>query len=1449
MIGRNIHKVQTLKFDIHCQSKENALEIQPLLSNLVAKKIIAMTDEIFSKLANSESTFQIDRLEIDLGGFSIKDFQDDFVSIYKKELGKQLMKILSDSSNYQKNGVVEIDTSKVYLQLLCQFLLGGLMRWRGVSNYVSLNDVILEVLYHHSNLFERWLRYYGQYNICLRKRLVRQFEEKELEKTVDILEPVEGVFIKRYATHLDQIETPTPINMSIVKWDFIFTYLLVERGSFFNKKTFVKYNLHQISQHYNLDYWMVISSFSKELENNTTLQNTDAKLVNILVEISHEDLASPLTEYVNDQEDLRCVESFLLGRNKDFILFKKAWMQLVRHQIKDLIDLLDYYFVYADVRFCFVSELKECYFVFFIQHQFEMLYPFISKCYEQAVLMNSKFHIEGNEQIFSRSLRSVILDFLYLNKGCIDFNATSFVHYILHRVFQQYDFNHQDIIEYIGSSVSEVSQLFDQNFSYKEIVSSFTSDLASKNYKRAEIKEQDPIELVVAFLIGNHNDRLKFRKAWQDLYDNHIIFLIDLLNYYLRHDDIRHRFVFILDEEYFISLIRMSFNKKAQLVICFYQQVILVISRMKDVMFTHSFSQKVRQVILDFFYSSHGDVNFHEKSFVRLSLQQIAYKNDIAYQALLQSLCDEFNVNTLGTSSSISLKKNLNNILKEDIFGAEDHNVCLRIPLYEITSFLLGINKNVKIFVNGWQTLENDHIEVLKDLLGYYLRYPDVRYRFIYSLNKEFFVSLIQLVFPSESPFILDYYETIIRMNSILDKKRNIRLFSFSVAHVILDSLWQNRGSFNHKRFIRYNLKQMARQCDMEYSEVIQSVKMKIGVSSCDPVSNIEIELGNVLFDILVEDHALFQNREECIQVWFDVVVSFLLGKEDNILLFQKAWEGLLNGQMKLLQEIFEYYLPYPNVRHCFAYNLESDHFLVLIYSQFKTESQFIKEYYEQVIHTSFIVGDSVEDHAFAQSVRHTVLDFLYLNRGSKFNDKEFVHYTLQKLAHHHNKRFHDLLDIFYHELLRLNVHGHLKYVSQLLVEISYEIESPLKDDVSEIITFFTYGYVYGKDRDSILRMLLHLQNNKEQWTRWIAYLRQKEWLIERICLSLYEDELNDFIINLLKNEYGSESESTVTYLLKKIMKRSLRYRCIKYVFYTKVIIALVKKEEIILNDSINLLPLEKLSNDQIFNLLLFYNRSNLIQFKELICWIIFHKKDLLVEWFVCDKYSSLLIDEIVRSIPETEKLRFIKCVEKRQMPMIEKEEIIRKLNRPKLQVREVDTSSFEEEFFTENIYISNAGLVLLAPFFPLLFERLGFLSKQVFSGKEQAEKAIHILQYLVNGCCRSPEYTLVLNKQLCGVKTGKPIIKEYQMNKEELKITEGLLKHVISTWRGLGKTSIEGFKESFLQRDGVLDLKDNAWYLRVEAKPYDMLLDVCPWSFRTIKYPWMDRVIYIDWR
>ena len=167
-------------------------------------------------------------------------------------------------------------------------------------------------------------------------------------------------------------------------------------------------------------------------------------------------------------------------------------------------------------------------------------------------------------------------------------------------------------------------------------------------------------------------------------------------------------------------------------------------------------------------------------------------------------------------------------------------------------------------------------------------------------------------------------------------------------------------------------------------------------------------------------------------------------------------------------------------------------------------------------------------------------------------------------------------------------------------------------------------------------------------------------------------------------------------------------------------------------------------------------------------------------------------------------------------------------------------------------LYVGNAGLVLLNPYLPALFERLGVLSteegKVRIRGIEATSRAVHLLQYMVDERLDRPEAELALNKLICGLPTAQPIEPSIVPRPEDLEVCDGLLKAMIANWSMIKNTSVAGLRETFLQREGRLIHDTDRWNLTVQRKTLDVLVDRVPWSFAVIYHRWMADPIHVTW-
>ena len=165
-----------------------------------------------------------------------------------------------------------------------------------------------------------------------------------------------------------------------------------------------------------------------------------------------------------------------------------------------------------------------------------------------------------------------------------------------------------------------------------------------------------------------------------------------------------------------------------------------------------------------------------------------------------------------------------------------------------------------------------------------------------------------------------------------------------------------------------------------------------------------------------------------------------------------------------------------------------------------------------------------------------------------------------------------------------------------------------------------------------------------------------------------------------------------------------------------------------------------------------------------------------------------------------------------------------------------------------EKIVVRHAGIILIAPFFKPFFTKLGLLKENKWVSGEAQVKAVYLLKYLSNGLQPVFEYELVLEKLLCGIPLSQPLPASPELAVEDTEEATSLLLSVIEHWKILKNTSIEGLRESFLKRDGIITAKEHHWLLQIERKTMDVLLDSIPWGIATISLAWNDYIIYTEW-
>jgi hypothetical protein len=166
-----------------------------------------------------------------------------------------------------------------------------------------------------------------------------------------------------------------------------------------------------------------------------------------------------------------------------------------------------------------------------------------------------------------------------------------------------------------------------------------------------------------------------------------------------------------------------------------------------------------------------------------------------------------------------------------------------------------------------------------------------------------------------------------------------------------------------------------------------------------------------------------------------------------------------------------------------------------------------------------------------------------------------------------------------------------------------------------------------------------------------------------------------------------------------------------------------------------------------------------------------------------------------------------------------------------------------------DELYVADAGLVILWPFLERFFLRAGVLGDDRRFLDDVAQlQAVALVESLATADPAPLEFHLPLAKLLCGRSVESDFVLERPLAPEQLAEGDHLLAAVIDRAPAPAELSIPSFRAGFLARPGALGTRDGAWLLQVERRPHDVVLARFPWSWGWIKLPWMPEPLRVEW-
>ncbi|RAW90602.1 contractile injection system tape measure protein [Photorhabdus laumondii] len=161
---------------------------------------------------------------------------------------------------------------------------------------------------------------------------------------------------------------------------------------------------------------------------------------------------------------------------------------------------------------------------------------------------------------------------------------------------------------------------------------------------------------------------------------------------------------------------------------------------------------------------------------------------------------------------------------------------------------------------------------------------------------------------------------------------------------------------------------------------------------------------------------------------------------------------------------------------------------------------------------------------------------------------------------------------------------------------------------------------------------------------------------------------------------------------------------------------------------------------------------------------------------------------------------------------------------------------------------ISNAGILILWPILPTLFNQLALLEAKKFIHHQAQFRAVDFLDYLIWGDEEGLVERKTLNKVLCGLMIDEET-QSILVEPEKQLIIAQWLDAIIAQLPGWKKLSRNDVRQLFLQRPGELLIDEQEIKITLQHQPFDLLLSDWPWPLNIVKLPWLNCPLQVDWK
>ncbi|RKQ49468.1 hypothetical protein BXY85_0457 [Roseivirga pacifica] len=290
------HVIQKQVFQISYSDQSRAKQLQDRISAIASHSLQQAIEAVLEKYDKDKLNIRFDEITLNLGGIPEAELEFEIPKRVKEGLSEYLRYQFSQLESGQKKEILKSDEID-QIELLTYFLHYGVLPWWGKTHTRFSPKQLIELLSKSNpNALAQLLKQHKGAKHFI-QRLVINASDASIYKLIEKLSPAEAKIVIEIGKDTIKLnEEKQAIRTSRTNfrhkvWEFILTYLLNDRGSYFNTKDFVHSLLFKLAGHFNIEFVSLLQQFQSAITAIKLPPNKRQHLASIIQEIYTEEVA------------------------------------------------------------------------------------------------------------------------------------------------------------------------------------------------------------------------------------------------------------------------------------------------------------------------------------------------------------------------------------------------------------------------------------------------------------------------------------------------------------------------------------------------------------------------------------------------------------------------------------------------------------------------------------------------------------------------------------------------------------------------------------------------------------------------------------------------------------------------------------------------------------------------------------------------------------------------------------------------------------------------------------------------------------------------------------------------------------------------------------------------------------------------------------------------------